>query len=230
MPTPSRILALLTAVLSGCGGGHARPSPAETATADGFCGTDTAALIAAAGDPADPATPALETPIAGSQCGAVERQFAIEDSPLVTDCSPVAFDSNPPSSGPHYFTWPKYKTYEQAIPRGFTVHALSHGAVVFAYSCTDCSDEVASAQQVLDAVGVDPICCTAQGCGADATTRLLMTPDPGLKTRWAAQSWGFTLTADCFEPDVFMNFTAHRGQGPEMLCADGTDVSLPKPD
>jgi len=37
-----------------------------------------------------------------------------------------------------------------------------------------------SAQEVLDAAGFDPLCCTAAGCGSEATTRVLMTPDPGL--------------------------------------------------
>lgn len=219
---------LPTALVIACSGAPER-TPSNGANAkDGYCGAETAALVAAAGNRADPAMPLLEAPVAESTCGAVERQFAIEDSPLVTDCSAVQYQSNPPTSGPHYITWPAYKTYAEAIPRGFTVHALSHGAVVFSYSCTDCADEVASAQQVLDSTGLDPTCCTAQGCGTDATTRVMMTPDPGLPSRWAAQSWGFSLTADCFEPDVFMTFIAHRGEGPEAICANGVDVSLPK--
>jgi hypothetical protein len=60
-------------------------------------------------------------------------------------------------------------------------------------------------------------------------------PDPGLSTPWAASSWGFTLTADCFEPSVFRSFVAaHRDTGvtPELICSDAlaTDVSRRGPE
>jgi Protein of unknown function (DUF3105) len=111
---------------------------------------------------------------------------------------------------------------------------MEHGGVVFTYSCTDCDDEVMQAAALIAKTGIDPLCCTASGCSSTDTNQLLMTPDPGIPTRWAATAWGFTLTADCFESDVFANFIAsHRNnsQAPELICdnAYATDVTKPAP-
>jgi len=59
---------------------------------------------------------------------------------------------------------------------------------------------------------------------------MLLTPDPGIPTRWAASAWGYSLTADCFEPEVFKSFAEeYRGLGPEQICANtyALDVSQP---
>jgi len=215
-------------VAPGVGGSGATPG-------DGYCRGNTAALIAAAGDPAEPAVPLTEQPIAGSACNAVERSYALTDSSHVPPCSAVEYSTNPPSSGHHYGNFPAYAVYEYAIPRGFWVHPMEHGGVVFTYSCTDCADDVAAATQLIADTAPSASCCTASGCADTVTNQLLMTPDPGIPTRWAAASWGFTLTADCFEPDVFANFVqAHRDSGvaPELICSNtyATDVTQPGPE
>lgn len=200
----------------------------------GYCRDKTLALIAAAGDPTDPATPLTEQPIDASACNAVERSYPIEDHSHVPVCDPVEYSSNPPSSGHHYPVFPEYRVYDDAIPSGFWVHSLEHGGVVFTYSCTDCEDEVSQAEAIVVETEPAPACCSPEGCPSTATNQLLMTPDPGLPTRWAASSWGFTLTADCFEPEIFQEFvSAHRDNGaPETVCenTDATDVTRPGPD
>ena len=71
------------------------------------------------------------------------------------------------------------------------------------------------------------LACVAGSC-TGATGRVVMTPDHLLDSRWAASSWGFTLTADCFEPDVFQRFiTSHRAHGAEPYCNAGVDVGKP---
>jgi hypothetical protein len=194
--------------------------------ASGFCGEQTAALISGSGVPESPATPLSETPIAGSECNAIERQFMDEGGPHVEDCAEIDYTTNPPCTGAHYgiVRWADYRVYDEAIPRGFWVHSLEHGAVAFLYSCTDCDDEVAAATSVLDDAGADAYCVTA-----NSPSRLtLLTPDPRLETAWAAASWGYTLTADCFEPEVFRAFLdTHRNHGPEMVCAPGIDPTAP---
>jgi hypothetical protein len=169
--------------------------------------------------------PLSEVRVDPSTCGAVERTFALEASPHVAACSPVSYGTNPPSSGPHYDAWAAYKTYEEAVPRGYWVHSLEHGAVVISYSCTDCDDEIEAARQAVEAVGVDPDCCNDELC-LSSVSRVILTPDPLLDVPWAASSWGRTLTADCFEPAVFQSFILHRrGFGDESVCSDGTDLS-----
>ena len=194
----------------------------------GFCGEGTAALVVGSGVPKNPATPVNETPIAQSECNAVEREFQWETGTHVEDCAEIDYTTNPPCTGTHYgiggVRWTEYRVYDEAIPRGFWVHSLEHGAVAFLYSCEECSDEVAAATEVLDDAGADPICVT----NGSPSRLTLLTPDPRLETAWAAASWGFTLTADCFEPDVFRAFLdAHRNRGPEMVCAAGIDPTVP---
>jgi hypothetical protein len=191
----------------------------------GMCGSKTPDLVNGSGTPENPATSLSETPVATSDCNAVEREYPLE-YPLHTPelCVDIDYSTNPPCTGTHYGTWPAYRVYDEAIPRGFWVHALEHGAVALTYSCTDCEDEVALADALLADVGADPVCVA----GGQPSRRTLLTPDPRLDARWAASSWGFTLTADCFEPEVFRAFIdAHRGHGPEGVCGDGLDVSQP---
>jgi hypothetical protein len=192
---------------------------------ESYCGGATEALTTGSGTPAVALVPLSTTDVAGSACNAVERAFPLEPAVHTEACVDIAYGTNPPSSGTHYGIWPAYKEYGSAIPRGFLVHGMEHGAVVIGYSCADCEDEVAEARALLTELGADPLCCTDPSC-AGASTRVVLAPDPRLSTRWAASSWGFTLVADCFEADAFRGFVeTHRGRGPEAVCSGGVDVA-----
>jgi hypothetical protein len=221
---------------SGCGGDDGPGTTPGTdspsaQTVNGYCNDATPDLIAAAGDPEMAVAPVAEEPVAGSQCNAVIRTYPIESASHVPVCSAVTYGTNPPSSGHHYGLFPAFNTYEHAIPRGFWVHSLEHGGVVITYSCTECASEVAQADHLRRTQPIEAACCPGGDCEG-ATNRILLTPDPGMPTRWAASGWGFTLTADCFEAEVFESFASlYRGQGPEQICANtyATDVSQPGP-
>ena len=160
-------------------------------------------------------------PVDASACGAVVQSFPLLPSPHVAECSLVEYESNPPSSGPHYGFWAAFGVYDVAIPRGFWVHAMEHGAVVVSYSCTDCADEVTAAKAWIDTLPLDPLCVKT---GA-VKRRVVLTPDPLLSSRWAAAAWGVTLRSDCFEPAVFTDFyEAHEGHGAENICSDGVTL------
>jgi hypothetical protein len=207
---------------TGCGGDDEN---GEGGGASGYCGDATESLVTGSGAPENPAMPLAETPYAESECGAVEREYPLEP-PLHTEalCVEIEYSTNPPCTGTHYGTWAAYGVYDEPIPRGFWVHGLEHGAVTLTYSCTDCEAEVAVADALLADIGPDPVCVSR----GQPARRTLLAPDPRLEARWAASSWGFTLTADCFEPEVFRAFIeAHRGQGLEDVCSDGVDVSEP---
>jgi len=233
-------LALLPIFLAACSGkgNDATPSNADP---NGYCRDKTPDLIAAAGDPDAPVAPLTATPVEGSACNAVERTFQTTAITHLTPCAPVTVHTNPPAWGDHYSIFPQFGVYDYAIPRGFYVHSLEHGGVVFTYSCSDCGDDVAAAKSLIAENGPDAACCTASGCSSSVTSQLSLTPDPGIPSRWAASSWGATLTADCFEYDVFQNFIdAHRNSSvaPENanavgagICANtyATDVTKPGP-
>jgi hypothetical protein len=159
------------------------------------------------------------------KCEAVEEQHPIEGYAHVAVCSPVAYSTEPPSSGDHYPIWAAYKTYATPVPEGFLVHDLEHGGVVLAYNCpSGCAADVAAAQAMIDKLPADPD-CPAQGSAV--RTRVLMTPDPKLDVPFAASAWGWTLRAKCFDSAVFEAFALrHYKQGRENICGDGVDVSV----
>jgi hypothetical protein len=149
-------------------------------------------------------------------CRAVTGAQPSEGAAHVRDCEPVSYLGNPPSSGPHYDTFPAFGVYDSVLPRGFWVHALEHGGVVFAYHCEDgCAEDVAAAEAFIAGLAPEPLCVAASA----PTPRIILTPDPALESRWAASSWGYALRADCFDEEAFGAFAReHVGHAPENIC------------
>ncbi|HVY30329.1 MAG TPA: DUF3105 domain-containing protein [Polyangiaceae bacterium] len=161
-------------------------------------------------------------------CKIVVAEQALAAGNHVTLCSDVTYATNPPSSGSHYPVWADFGVYDFALPRGFWVHNLEHGAVVVTYNCPGgCADEVAAATAWLAKLTVDAAC-------PGGTPRALLVPDPKLDVRWAASSWGYTLRSDCFDAEAFGAFySTHAGMppAPEIpVCSAGTDFRDPKND
>jgi len=157
-----------------------------------------------------------------SGCEVVAETMTGLDQTHVSVCSQVSYANNPPAGGAHYPSWAAFKSYSFPVPRGFWVHDLEHGAVVFSYNCcassAGCADEVAQVQAMIDALPADPSCDSA------TPRRVLLTPDPLLDVRWGVSAWGSTLRADCVDTERFRQFYLdHFGRGPEDLCAAGTD-------
>jgi hypothetical protein len=140
--------------------------------------------------------------------------------PIGTD---IQWDSNPPSSGPHFPIWAAYQAYTAPVPRGYYVHDEEHGAVVLLYRCDDgggCPDVAAALQTVSDAIPDDPLCT---GAGQGIRVRTVITPDPLLDVPVAAAAWGWVYRAQCLDVPTLTAFAqAHYGQGPEVLCGNGT--------
>jgi hypothetical protein len=136
--------------------------------------------------------------------------------------SDIQWDSNPPSSGPHYPLWAAYQAYTTPVPRGYYVHDLEHGGIVFLYNCGDagCPEIVSALQAASDAVPDDPLCTSA---GQGVRVRTVITPDPLIPGPVAAAAWGWAYKAQCADLPTLKDFAlAHYGQGPEVLCTNGT--------
>jgi hypothetical protein len=133
----------------------------------------------------------------------------------------IQWDSNPPSSGPHFGVWAAYQAYTFPVPRRYYVHDLEHGAIVFLYNCPSaCPDVVAALQAASDAIPDDPLCT---GLGEGVRVRSVITPDPLLDVPVAAASWGWTYKADCVDLPSLTQFAQdHYDQSPESFCANGT--------
>ena len=80
--------------------------------------------------------PHLAKPIiVEAACPIVIDSPPLLDSPHVAIDTPVTYNSNPPSSGPHYPIWAAFQEFEKPVDRRYTVHDLEHGAVVVSYNC-----------------------------------------------------------------------------------------------
>ncbi|MBL8678836.1 MAG: DUF3105 domain-containing protein [Myxococcales bacterium] len=138
-------------------------------------------------------------------------------SPHVAPGSTIAFRDNPPVNGTHYDQWARWGIYREAIPRGYWVHNLEHGAVVIAYR----PDLAPAERDRLEAFarGLPPEPgCMAQG----VRRRIIVTPDPLLPTRVAAMAWNHAYTADCVdEASLERIVLGLTGRAPENVCGDG---------
>ena len=57
----------------------------------------------------------------------------------VTDIAGVDYNSNPPTSGPHFAVWAKPGLYDRLISDGYFIHSMEHGYVVIWYDCSKLS-------------------------------------------------------------------------------------------
>ncbi|MBI2268583.1 MAG: DUF3105 domain-containing protein [Candidatus Blackburnbacteria bacterium] len=71
----------------------------------------------------------LSTPLPGESVPDLGRNH-------VSDGTQVQYNSNPPTSGPHYEEWTKAGVYDKQFSDGHLVHSLEHGYVVISYNCT----------------------------------------------------------------------------------------------
>jgi hypothetical protein len=225
---PRALLAALGVAACACGSADTEPSALPSAGASSGGTSSAGASNAGTGNAGAPGAPGGGTGgsgagTGGSASGIGPCNVDIVESPPAsavheTQCTPIAYSTNPPSGGNHYGVWAAFQTYAYPLPAGYVVHALEHGAIALWYNCPGgCADEVAEVQAFIDSQPEDPLCE-----GRSAVRRALLLPNPALASRWAASAWGHALTADCFDEAEFGTFyTSHYGQAPEQLCNDG---------
>lgn len=158
---------------------------------------------------------------AGGACNVQPQSMSGLSRSHVSVCSELSYPDDPPAGGTHYSSWAAFGSYSFPVPRGFWVHDLEHGAVVYSYNCDDgCADEVARVQGLIDALPHDP------ACPAAPARRVLLTPDPLLDVRWGVSAWGATLRADCVDTERFRQFYLnHFALAPENSCNPGIDFA-----
>ena len=79
---------------------------------------------------------------------------------IPTDSDPGEYNSDPPTSGPHYadeLNAGFYETNNYQYPAGYLVHNLEHGYIVFWYNCArfdegDCAELKTQIKSVMDEV------------------------------------------------------------------------------
>ena len=152
-------------------------------------------------------------------CPATIQAFPKLKSPHIAIGTEVEYNSNPPSSGPHYPIWPAFQEFTKPLDRRYYVHDLEHGAIVFLYKCTKpqgCPEIAAQLKMVVGSLPEDFLCDVA------IRVRAVITPDPFLDVPVAAAAWGWTYKASCVDAPSLIEFAkAHYAQGPENFCDNG---------
>ena len=159
--------------------------------------------------------------VGGGACNVEPKTVTGLSHEHITVCSEVDYPDSPPAGGPHYPIWAAFQSFSFPVPRGFWVHDLEHGGVVYSYNCSDspdgCPDEVAQVQAMIDALPTDSSCVASP-------RRVVLTPDPLLDVRWGVSAWGFTLRATCADAERFRQFYLnHFGLGVEDTCGEGAN-------
>ncbi len=117
-----------------------------------------------------------------------------------------AYNTDPPTSGPHYAQPARAGFYDDAIDDETLVHNLEHGYIVIWYNCAEldegeCQTLRTQIQDVMDRAG---------------SWKLIAVPRPNMDSLIALTSWGRIYKSASFdEADIsdFANF--FRGRAPE---------------
>ena len=132
----------------------------------------------------------------------------------VPEGSTITYRHNPPASGPHYPVWGRFMEHTAALPRGYWVHNLEHGAVVIAYRPDAPPDVVSALRDAFRTLPTDPRC---------GHPRALMVADPLLAGPFAAIAANTVLRCTAVDAAAIHAFTlAYRNHALEDLCAEGS--------
>jgi hypothetical protein len=154
--------------------------------------------------------PTPQTPVTGCATNAVANEGWFH----VIEGQAITYRHNPPASGNHYPVWARYQEHATTVARGYWVHNLEHGGVVFLYRPSAPAPAVDALRAAYRALPNDPAC---------GHKRALMTADPELPTDTAVVAADFELEGNCADAGAIRRFVDARiGRGPEAVCADGT--------
>ena len=131
----------------------------------------------------------------------------------VAEGSTITYAHNPPASGSHYPVWLRYREYSVAFARGYWVHNLEHGAVVFLYRPDAPGATVTALRDVFRGLPNDPQC---------GHPRALMLIDPLMSRPVAVVAADWILEGDTVDAATMREFVSqHRNHAPENICGDG---------
>lgn len=122
------------------------------------------------------------------------------------------YNSDPPTSGPHYPTPAEPGFYEEAPLDEYLVHNLEHGHVIIWYNCSalsseDCQVLKDDIRDVMSRAGVSLV---------TGTPKVEAVPRPAMDATIALTSWGRIHKLDAFDRDQILRFIkAFRDEAPE---------------
>jgi hypothetical protein len=151
-------------------------------------------------------------------CESQVVEVPLETGDHVAPGTAIAFSTNPPATGTHYWTWAHWdRTYDDpALERGYWIHNIEHGGVVLLFNCPGgCPATVAALEALVAELPADA------HCAPPVRTRTIITADPLLpaEVRIAAVAWGWSYTAACLDAASLRGFVdAHYGMSYENFC------------
>lgn len=116
-----------------------------------------------------------------------------------------AYNSNPPTSGPHYPNWAEWGISDKALPVEFVIHNMEHGGVIIFYNCEKCDDLVKNLKTLTEELRKD-------------YPKIILTPNKDIDAKIAIASWGWYEKYQNFEPEKIRAFVdAHYDHAPEKV-------------
>ena len=139
------------------------------------------------------------------------------DVPTLT--TKPAWNSNPPTSGPHYNEWAVWGFYDEEVPLVKSVHNLEHGGVVIHYGPQVPQSELEELRGFYDDDPNGLLVAALPSNGDEITLSAWTAPDAETGTTDRGRGW----LARCaeFDEGAFSTFIeGHRYQGPERIPAE----------
>ena len=112
------------------------------------------------------------------------------------------YNSEPPSSGPHYDTPAQAGFYDRAPADEYLIHSMEHGYVIIWYNCDQykdgtCDQLKAKVKDAMGAAGVSTV---------TGTLKLIGVPRAGQKTEIALSAWGHIDIPEGFSKQGILDF------------------------
>lgn len=154
---------------------------------------------------------AVAVGVSGSDAPPPPELAAVETFPdlgteHVSPGEPIAYNSDPPTSGPHFDTTPPCGIHRQPVPDGAVLHSMEHGAVVLHYDPELPEDAI---------VEMEEIARRLRG-------ELIVVPRPGIEAPVVLTAWRQLLSLESVSEDVVAAFLREHGnRSPEAgaLCS-----------
>ena len=118
--------------------------------------------------------------------------------------TPFDYNSNPPTSGPHFATPAEWGVYTEEIHDQILVHNLEHGGILISYKPGANADVIAKLEVIAKEYG----------------RKLIMTPRAANDTEFALAAWNHLdkFSAAEFSEERVRNFIrTYRNKGPEFV-------------
>ncbi len=143
------------------------------------------------------------------------------------------YNSNPPTSGPHYEVWTNPNIYESPLDDRNLVHSLEHGYIIMSYNCDvagalnlGLNEASMSAQTATDSASLsqpfrEQNCADLKKNLTDVfiekgKRKLIVVARPSLRYPIALTAWARIDNLDSFDKErIFRFIDAYRDQGPE---------------